>query len=345
MKKQLTSHQKQCKSRLTIGICRIIFVLGAFSGCSQNDSTLTDSTEEGTTPVASGSGSTSTKVAADQPADSTGAFASLKIDFATAAGAGAALSLTNAAAVTLDLGNGVVVNDARVNIKSIKLKANKERGADEKALKKELEGQKKSAESETEAAKKVIEEHKKAIEAKYEPLMESAQTGEEKDLLKAQMKVEMADVEQEKAALEQTKEEKAEEFESENDGNLKWRGPFVYDLVQGVVTPELPAMDILDGSYRRIEFKVKPARHLAVTDSMLNKSVYLAGTVLVANVSTPFEIALEIEQEFRLSGLGSVLLDATAENSMAIAFDPKSWLTGVDLSAAVASADGVIHID
>jgi hypothetical protein len=340
MRNGLIDLKKLSVSRLSIGICAAVLSLAGLPGCSENQASDPQTTDETTS---SGTKS-STKVAADSPTDSTGAFASLKIDFATTSPS-AALMLADEAATSIDLGNGIVISDARVNIKTIKIKAKKEHSDEEKALKDHLEEEKKSDESAQEGEKSKIEKNKHDLDTKYEPLMEAAETNEARDALKEQMKAEMAVVEADKAELEKAKEEKEEKYEAEHDGNLKWKGPYVYDLVKGTVDPALPAIEILDGSYRRIEFKVKPSRDVEGTDPLINKSIYVAGTVLIADVSTPFEVALRVNQEFRLWGNGAVLLDSTVDNSMAIAFDPKLWFANIDLSTATLGADGVIHVD
>lgn len=345
MKKQAIKYEVLCRAKLAVGVCSAIISVGLASGCSQKDAAKEDTAVEESSTNGGGSVGSTSKVSSDKPADSTGAFANLKIEFGTVSDAATALNLAGEAANSIDVGGGVVITEGRINIKSIKVKANKERSDEEKALKKAFEADMEAAEAASEGDKKQVEELEASIEQKYEPLFEDAASKEDKLALRDQMKAELAEVELQKAAMEAIKEAKFEDLEAEKDGNLKWRGPFVYDLVNKTVDPALPTVDVLDGSYRRIEFKVKPARHLTETDSMINKSVFLAGTVAVGEVSTGFEIALKVEKEFRLSGLDSLVLDAAADNTMAIAFDPKAWLTGVDLASATVGADGIIHVD
>jgi hypothetical protein len=312
--------------------------------CSQGQTTDDGTEDTATTSGASTSGASRSKSSSqgDQPMDSTGAFATLNLGFTTS-GSSSSLSLTENA--SLDIGNGITLSDARINIKMIKLKASRERSSEESKLKEQLKSERKKHEQENESEKKAIEEQKDAIAEKYAPLFQAAESDSDKETLRDQMKAEEESIEEQKALLEKAKDEAEDQFEADNDQSTKWQGPYVYDIVHGTVSPELPTAVLLDGSYRRIEFKVKPNREADSTDPLLNKSIYIAGAAVINSVATPFAVALDINEEFRLFGSGGVKLDSTNENSMAVAFDPAIWFTNIDFSSAQLGIDGMIHID
>jgi hypothetical protein len=312
-------------------------LLGTLAGCGKK-SGKGDEADDGNgtvtgTPTA---GSTS----AVTPADSTGAMGSVTLNFSRL-GAASGLALQDEA--VLDIGAGIVISDARINIGSIKIKANKDEDESERALKQALEDEKKSREAALEADKEALEQEKESIETKYEPLFEAA-SDEEEDALKDQMRAEQAVVEEKLATLESTKDQELDALEEERDGNLKWRGPFVYDLVGNSVSPAIPDVQLVDGSYRRIEFKIKPNRTLDGADPMLNSSVYVAGTVLVGSSPTPFAVSLRIDEEFKLMGAGALKVDPSISNALNVAFDPAVWFAAVDFSTASVDATGTIVV-
>lgn len=284
--------------------------------------------------------STEKTVEATNPADSTGVMATIGLGFARLKPT-SALGLQESA--VLDLGNGLELSDARLSIGSIKIKANKETDKSEDDLKQALEGEKKSRESAMESDKKNLELEKEAIEAKYEPKFEGAEDSE-KDVLKAEMKAEIALVEEKIAALEFKKEEELASIEEQKDGNFKWRGPFVYSLIDNSVTPAIPEAQLVDGSYKRIEFKIKPNRTLGGTDPMLNNAIYLAGKAMVNGAPTPFTASFRIDEEFKLMGAGALKVDPSVSNALTIAFNPAAWFATVDFSAATLDVTGSISI-
>lgn len=311
------------------------------NGCGKKSESA-EETDTGTTGsvASSGGGSTVNTVAADNPADSTGVMASVSLGFGKTAPVSA---LALQASTTIDAGSGVVLSDARISIGSIKIKANKEIGESEKGLKETLKAEKKSRELAMEVDKKALEQEKQAIEAKYEPQFEGVSDAD-KDLLKTQMRAEQGLIEVKLAALEAASEAEIDALEAQRDGNLKWGGPYVYSLIDNSVTPAIPNVQLIDGSYKRIEFKIKPNRTLEGTDALLNNAIYLAGTVLVNEVATPFTASFRIDEEFKLMGTGALKIDPTVTNALTVAFNPTVWFSMVDFSAATLDATGTIVI-
>lgn len=324
-----------------LAIAAVTLFLGA--ACSQRkstDDTDEDTSSKGVNGAGGGTDEGSTSVNSDIPSDSTGGSAPILIAFATTASS-AALALQDSG--VLDLGAGLVLQDARISIGKIKVKANKEMGAAEKALKEELKAQKKAMEKEIESQKDALEAQKDAIKESYEQQLEDA-SDEEKDAIKDQMELDLADVERQKAELEADNDAALEAFEADADPNLRWKGPYVFDLVTGVVTPEVPTVDLTDGSYRRIEFKVRPNRDLDGADPLLNNAIYIAGTVEVDGLAVPLTLSMRTEEEFKLMGLNAFKVEPTIASALTIAFNPMLWFEGLDFSTAEINASGTIDI-
>lgn len=321
----------------SVALTMVMSVAACSKGSSGDDSDGSGSTG-GVTSTGSSSGAST-----DVPADSTGTSGAVSLSLATLGSSASALMLQGA--TSLDVGGGIVLTDARLSIASIKIKANKVEDEDEVSGEKTIESEKDALEEAMKADKEALEQQKEDIKATYEPQFEAATTDEAKDLLEDQMEAEVGAVELQMAALEGGIDDQIAALEASLDGNLKWKGPYVYDLVNKAVSPEIPAVDLVDGSYRRIEFKIKPNRTLEGTDPLLNNSVYVAGTVDIAGTPTPFTVSLRIDEEFKLMGTNAFKVDPAVANSLTVAFDPTVWFAGVDLSTGVADASGTIVID
>ncbi len=334
---------QQLKIPYTVALSLLV----SLSGCGKKKSDSNDNGSDTTTVTSNGGGvgnaSTAALVSTDKPADSTGATSTLNLGFGTASSSAAALALA-AGATSLDLGNGIILTDARVSVGAIKIKANKETSADEKAARSAAKQARDASKAETKTSEDALEQQKDDIKKKYEPLAKAAVSNAEKEQVEANMKAELALIEQDRATLHAAKDDEVAAHEAQQDGNVRWVGPYVYDLVANSVAPALPPVDLVDGSYRRIEFKVRPNRAVDATDALLNNAVYIAGKVLLGGVAIPFTISMPIEEEFKLMGAGAFKVDPTLNNALTIAFDPAGWFSAVDFSKAVKDGLGSITI-
>lgn len=329
----------QIKSGLWASVVAGILTAALVSCESKNAGEEKDDSVKADTDTDKGS-TTGTKVTADNPADSTGVLAAVSLGFSRLIHASGLALQTG---TTVDAGGGVILSDARISIGSIKIKANKEMDESEKGMKQGLEDEKKARETAMEAGKKALEQEKEAVEAKYEPQFEGIEDAE-KDALKAHMKAEQAVVEEKIAALESKKEGELDALEQQRDDNLKWPGPYVYSLIDNSVTPAIPEIQLVDGSYKRIEFEIKPNRTLGGTDPLLNNAIYLAGTAMVNGTATPFTASFRVDEEFKLMGTGALKVDPTATNALTVAFNPTAWFSMVDFTAAILDATGTVVV-
>ena len=275
------------------------------------------------------------------PANSQGKTADIQLKFASSTAPKVALGLV----AGLDIGSGVMLSDARVNIGKIKIKPEKLEDEDEKNDKDKLKSLEKENEAEMKDEEAGWEAELNAIEKKFEAQKDAAKTDAEKATIKANEKSQKAAVELKIAAAKKVIEDKLDALEAEKDGDMKWKESYVYDLIQNTVSPKIPTIGLFDGNYRRIEFELKPNRSLASTDPLLNSSVYIAGTVLVGTTKVPFTYALDLTENFKLTGAQGANMEPEVVNSLVIAFKPSAWFTGIDFSTAVKDGSGTILID
>lgn len=316
--------QKVVLSTLTL------FIFGCGAAKSKKDETATTTATTSTTvgeqtPSDSTGGKGTVSLALNRPASGT----SLWGDDVTADG----LQLAD-----LAVDSSITLKTAQLSVASIRIKANKEQSDDEKSLEgdedKEAEAQKKLDEAKREEMKTIKEQEKELT--KMTDATEKAKKQAEFDSKKSEQRKKQAEV------MKEADKKLAEK--EEGDKNLRWKGPYVYDMIAGSVTPALADVQVPDGSYRRVEFKLKPYRDGASTGPLMNNSIYVSGTAIVAGVSKTFEFLLHDSEKFRLSG-DKFKIDASATNKLAINLSPTSWFSGVDFSLATANADGTITLD
>lgn len=300
-----------------------------------------DTTDDQTTTTSVGGGTTSQTLSVDIPADSTGGSGTASLGFALAS-SDLGLALTTAA--SLDLGSGIVLSEARVNIGAIKLKANKDRTADEKAMLRQQRLDMKASEAQMESDKKALEQSKEALESTYEQEKAAATTDAERAAARTKLITGLVGLEERKAALHAAKEAAQAEKEAAADGNMRWKGPYVYDLISETITPAVASVSIPDGSYKRIEFKLRANRTADASDALLNKSVYLAGTVTISGVATPFTVSLESDEQVMLNTTDAFKIESGVANALIVGLTPANWFTGVDLSSASKNTDGTIEL-
>lgn len=281
------------------------------------------------------SGSSPARIEATAPADSTGVTAPLRLAFSTVGSAALGLQ---------DVAPAVTITAAKISIGSVKVKADKASTEAEKQLRDEQKAARKAAEEAMKGEEEAIEQQMEDVKKSYEALKEAAASEQEKEALEDQQEQEVDAIEEQLAALKAASEEEEAKQEAARDGTLKWQGPFVYDAVSGAVAPELPKVELADGSYRRIEFKLRPNRGLAGADPLLNHSVLVEGSADVGGTPQTFRFLLDTTEEIRLMGAGAVKVAGGLENQMTIAFDVSGWFAGVDLSQATVGADGVVAI-
>lgn len=278
-------------------------------------------------------------LAGSKPADSQGKAADIQLQFHSLGGA------TTALTASLDLGNGVTIAEALVNIAKIKIKPEEEEDESELELESEFKSMREAREADLEEQKHSLEEQMEAIKKSYEEQIENAATEAEKDSLEAAREKEIIALEVSLASQLKVIEDEMDAYEEQHDADLKWKGAYVFDLVSNTVTPEIPSVSVLDGTYRRLEFQIKPNRVVASTDPLFNHSVYVAGSVTMNGTAVPFTYALRLSEEFKIRGPKGAAVQPDVANALVVSFNPSTWFAGIDFSAATRNASGTIVID
>lgn len=312
----------------------------------------------------------------DVPEDSTGGTGSVKVEFKTSAGGMSLLQdapdepvasppaePVAEAPASLDVAEGVKVSMARFNIGMLKLKAKKDLDVEEHEEEKaSIEEDKEHAEDlgyqdvEDDADKDEIappdeegDESKDDQEAGSgeDPTGPEALLTDDGDAPDAMPPQEWEEEHRQTVAGDRErfkeKEHEYEEREKARDGMTRILG-LIYDAVAGVFEDDQPAIEVADGSYRRIEFKLRRNLTADATDPLLGNVFVVKGTVKVADVDVPFEFTDHRAMNFRIRGDKGFAVAAAAENPLTVVFDLNKWFKDVDLTVAVASEDGVIRI-
>lgn len=131
------------------------------------------------------------------------------------------------------------------------------------------------------------------------------------------------------------------ETEKEDDNQVKYRGPFIVDLISNTVTPSLGSLILASGTYDRIELKLAKIEDeagesgsplVSPSDNLYRKSIYLAGTYTGSTnggsvTDAPFTLSFELDEEFALAaGSRGFSLQSNATNTVIIAFRLAKWL-------------------
>ena len=282
-----------------------------------------------------------TSITSSTPTDSHGKIAHIQLKFSSRSAPKVPLSLL----ASLDIGGGIMLSDARLNIGKIKIEPEMGEDEDEKNDDDELKALEAENEADMKDEEAAWEAELDAIHKKFQIQKDAATTEVEKAAIKANKKAEIAVLELKIAAAKKVFEDKLDALEAEKDDDMEWKESYVYDLIQNTVAPSIPGVDVLDGTYHRIEFELKPNRSLAGTDPLLNNSVYIAGTVVVGTSKVPFTYALDLCEELELTGVKGTHIQPEVVNSLMITFKPAAWFAGIDLSTAVRDASGSILIN
>jgi hypothetical protein len=147
-----------------------------------------------------------------------------------------------------------------------------------------------------------------------------------------------------------------DESEQTENEEVKLRGPFVVDLLTDIVTPALPAVDVVAGTYTEIQVKIDRIEGTEEDDSgmplvdpsdpLFGNSIYLAGTysgTLGGDTVTdvPFSMSFDLDEELTLAApdptLGFVV-DQDMLQTVILAFRIAQWF---DFSDPEANPDAV----
>ena len=296
---------------MKIRVIFLIFTLTNIISCQKKDSSNDDAT--GT-------------ISETTPEDSTGKMGDVSLKFGSETGTS---GLTDSLKLSEDIGNGIEIIAAKFNIAAIKVKTNKEQTEEEKALEsKELEEEKKAVDE--------VDEAETTLTIKSSTMPNKP----EGDRIKARREKLAA-----KKPQWQEKEKQLLKKQKDNDASVKFLGPYIYDAISRTTDSTIDSVSLVDGSYRRIEFKLRRNFSVEDDDPLLGNVFYISGNYTKDNEVIPFIIDYHIAMNFRLRGEGLLEILPEVSNSLSIVFNMKSWFDNVDLSTATIDEDGTIYIN
>lgn len=140
--------------------------------------------------------------------------------------------------------------------------------------------------------------------------------------------------------LEQDLDDVDTDEELEQESEVEYTGPFVVDLLSGLITPELPYIELLPGTYD--ELKIKVARIegdetdadgnplVDSSDPLYDNSIVLSGTYSgpisgETAVDMDISISFDLDEEFILSSANGMSLDESMINEIIVAFRLNKW--------------------
>ncbi len=307
------------KTIQTISLSLILAGLAVGCGQGTKDESGAEGDDDSQT-VASVGGSTTTTTDESKPEDSTGATGNVALGFSsTTQTAGAALAEA-----------GVEITMAKLNVAMVKLKPKKEATAKDQDIAAQESTEEKAqdaavaeATGETEAA--ALAGNDGAANMSTED--RTAKLAAKKDELK-------------KKDADRRAKEKA------RDPAIRFGGPFVFDALAGKLEGSAESAALPDGSYRRIEFKVRRTFDVVESDPLFGNAAIVKGTFTKDGAAVPFTIEIRNAMNFSLAGEKALAIVPSADTSLGLSFDLTKWLEGVDFSVAeIDTASGEVLID
>lgn len=128
--------------------------------------------------------------------------------------------------------------------------------------------------------------------------------------------------------------------------DVQFRGPFEIDLLDGTdaLTQSLGTIEIQDGTYKVLRFKLHKSTDWAETSDLYDRSLFIKGTI----DDVPFEFWHDTSENFDIENIAGITIVMGSSN-VTIKFDIDSFLNSlhtIDLSQAQDSdQDGLIEIN
>ncbi len=332
---------------LMAGILTIsLSACGAFVGSPDDDTPQEESSGDDIATSVGTFYSSISPVNSAAPSDSSGASASMKLSFA--GDTDKSYNLVNSADSEDDteviLANGIHITVAKVNIAMIKIKASKEPSAEEKELKKKVHERGKAQDKEeddelvneldggsTASLMAAKDKDKGNSGDSASDTATSSSTDSDTSTSTSTGSSDKAAKDKKKADRKKT-EELEYEKEAELDKDTKFTGPYVVDLITGKVTPPLPEVSLTDGTFHRIEFKLKKYRSETEGDPLNGNVLYVEGYYLDEDgEKVTFAVLYNKSENIQIKGDNGFTLEQGLVNNFVIVFDIKQWFAGVDL--------------
>ncbi len=132
---------------------------------------------------------------------------------------------------------------------------------------------------------------------------------------------------------------------ADSSGKIVIKGPFVFDLLSGVSTPNLHATIVPAGNYRRIDVRLDDADStdgiVLASDELENYTMILKGTFGYLDKSDrPFSILLRFNEDARFEADSGILIQDGTLQIVTLKLDVNKWLNGVSVTACL-SQNGI----
>ncbi len=127
------------------------------------------------------------------------------------------------------------------------------------------------------------------------------------------------------------KSKKQLEKQKDLNKNVRYQGPYVVDLMTHEITPAIKPVELNDGTYKRLGFRL--CKHRGKETDPLNGHVaYITGYFTDdAGEKVTFVVILEGSQVIRIVSPKGFKL-SSGEDKFALVFDVKKWFKGVDFT-------------
>ena len=131
----------------------------------------------------------------------------------------------------------------------------------------------------------------------------------------------------------------------EIDPSVRFKGPYIFNLLNNTTNPSLDEITIPNGTYRRIDFFTKFSVSLEVDDPMYGKSLYVNGLYVEDEDNTYyFQITYDAMKVLTMVSENGFFLTEDVHNTINIAFDLEKWFKDIDFSQATKN-DNIIIVN
>ena len=140
--------------------------------------------------------------------------------------------------------------------------------------------------------------------------------------------------------LEQDLDEVDSEEEEDQESEVEYTGPFVTDLLNNTITPSLPYIELLPGTYDEIKLKIARIEGdetdedgnplVDSSDALYDNSIVLSGTYTGSTAGGDvtdinLSISFALDEDFELISEDGMVIDEAVVNDIIVAFRLARW--------------------
>lgn len=138
----------------------------------------------------------------------------------------------------------------------------------------------------------------------------------------------------------------------DDEDNIKIDGPFIYNMLTGLSSPDFSETVIPSGTYRRIELRFTNTTLVEASDSLFDHAMVIGGTYDDGASIRSFLISIKFNEWLRFENEAGIEITESADiNAIVVELDVNNWFNGVDLGACFDSGrpdvsdDGVLIVN